>query len=118
MNSAAALIQLVSTFPMSFEKVAIALYALVPDRLVKPPWCSWLVQKKYLGGFGLFNSPTSEKISVLTASLGQEPVFSLCKTIKGVLTALPLFLVITQHACSKCSEGLLKKKVMCRALSE
>lgn len=37
MNSVAALIQEISILLMLFEKVAIALYALVPDRMVKSP---------------------------------------------------------------------------------
>lgn len=103
---------------MLFEKVTIALYALFPDRIVKSQQCFWLVQKKYLGGFGLLGSPTSEKFSVLHASLGQEPLLSLYKTIKGSLTTLLLFPSITQSAGNKCSEMVLKKKVKCRAVSE
>lgn len=78
MNDVAALIQNVSVFPKLIEKVAIALCALLPGRIVKLPQCSWLVRKKYLGVFGLLGSPTSEKFLVLNASLGQEPVISSC----------------------------------------
>lgn len=113
MNSVAALIQNVSIFPQLIEKVAIT---LVPGRMVKSPQCSWLVWKKYLSVFGLLGSPTSEKCLVLNASLGQEPVISLCKTLKGNPTTLLLFPSITQSACNKCSECVLKKK--CGAVSE
>lgn len=118
MNSVAPVIQEVSIFPMLLEKVTIALYALVPDRIVKSWYRFWLLQKKYLCGFGLLGSPISEKFSVLHASLGQEPVLSLCKTIKGNLTTLLLFPSITQSACKKYSEVVLKKKVKCRAVTE
>lgn len=68
--------------------------------------------------FGLLSSPTSEKFSILNASLGQEPVFSLCRIIRGNLATLLLFPSITQSARNKCSEGVWKKKVICRAASE
>lgn len=93
MNSVAALVQEVSIFLTLFGKVTCFIcsgskqngsHCSVPGLFRNSLWVVFFL-------LGFFSSSPTEKISVLKDSLGQEPMFSLCKIRKHNLGTLFFF---------------------------